>query len=223
MSEINVGQATGLGSSTGLGTSASTANLGKDDFLKLLSVQLQYQDPLKPMENTEFIAQMAQFSTLEGITNMNESLAGMSDQVLSMNNLSTTDLIGRNIKVYGDKVDLVAGESPQIDYVLYKAASKVEISILDASGTIVKTINTGSKEAGANTFVWDGTDSIGNPRAAGTYSVSINATTKEGTQVTARAITNNLVDGVTYENGVPYLMVQGSTVSLNDILEVWGK
>ncbi|MEE9543236.1 MAG: flagellar hook capping FlgD N-terminal domain-containing protein [Thermodesulfobacteriota bacterium] len=223
MSEVNANSAAAFSGSSGLGArSNSAANLGKDDFLKLLAVQLQYQDPLKPMENTEFIAQMAQFSTLEGITNMNVSLQDMSGQVLSMNNLSTTELIGRKVKVYGDNVTLINGQSAQVDYLLHHAAANVEISIVDSNGVEVRKIEAGGKEAGVNSFIWDGTDNLGKMSVPGEYHVSINATTEDDIRVIARPITTNLVEGVTYENGVPYLMIQGSMVSLSDILEVWG-
>lgn len=222
MNDINVDQASIFGSSTGSGVTNSTANLGKDDFLKLLAVQLQYQNPLEPMENTEFIAQMAQFSTLEGITNMSGSLDEMSNQVLSMNNLSTTDLIGRNVKVYGDNLTLTEGQSAQVNYLLHGAATNVEISIVGSNGVEVRSVEVGSKEAGANSFLWDGTDNLGKMSAPGEYHVSINAATKDGTQVTAKPISTNLVEGIVYENGLPYLMIQGAMVSLNDILEVWG-
>lgn len=222
MNDINVDQAAGLSSSPGSGTTNRSANLGKDDFLKLLSVQLQYQNPLEPMENTEFIAQMAQFSTLEGITNMNGSLQNMSEQFISMTNLSTADLIGRNVKVYGDNVELLADGRAEINYLLHSAASNVEISILNSSGVEVRSVQVGSKDAGANSFLWDGTDNLGKASPSGDYHVSINARAKDDTRVTARPISTNLVEGVTYENGIPYLMIKGSMVSLNDILEVWG-
>lgn len=222
MNHINVDQATGFANSGSSGVVNSKASLGKDDFLKLLSIQLQYQNPLDPMDNTQFIAQMAQFSSLEGITNMSVSLNNMSEQIISMNNLSTTDLIGRNVKVYGDEISLVAGENAKIDYLLHRAASDVEISILDSNGNTVRTVTVGSKEAGVNSFVWDGTDDFGNVSPPGSYSVSINAGTEDGARVTARPISTNLVEGVIYENGIPYLMINGSMVSLNDILEVWG-
>jgi flagellar basal-body rod modification protein FlgD len=222
MNDINVDQASIFGSSTSSGVTNSTANLGKDDFLKLLAVQLQYQNPLEPMENTEFIAQMAQFSTLEGITNMSGSLDEMSNQVLSMNNLSTTDLIGRNVKVYGDNLTLTEGQNAQVNYLLHGAATNVEISIVGSNGVEVRSVEVGSKEAGANSFLWDGTDNLGKMSAPGEYHVSINAATKDGTQVIAKPISTNLVEGIVYENGLPYLMIQGAMVSLNDILEVWG-
>ena len=119
-------------------TDATSANLGKEDFLHLLTVQLRYQDPLNPMENTDFIAQMAQFSSLEQLQNMNKSLEkGLgSDAQLqeALRNDLATSLVGRRVEIPTIEVEFAGQGLTEIPYRIDKGARTAEMQILDARG-----------------------------------------------------------------------------------------
>lgn len=221
MNDISVNQAAKFAGSTSQ-VPNNSALLGEADFLKLLAVQLQYQDPLDPMENTEFIAQMAQFSTLEGITSMSSSMKGMSEQIISMNNLYTTSLIGKSVKVYGDGFTLPKGETKELEYLLTGGVTSIKVSITDSSGTQIRVINAGSQQAGSNKILWDGLDETGVVALGGDYTFSVEAIGSDGSDVKAATLISNKVDGIVYENSIPYLMIDGAMVGIHEILEIWG-
>ena len=106
MEAVNGIGASGLGASL---TSATQSSLGKEDFLKLLVAQLAHQDPLSPMENQEFVAQLAQFSSLEQMTNVNSNLQLLQVAQASMTNSQIASLIGKNVEVRSDQVRLLGG------------------------------------------------------------------------------------------------------------------
>jgi flagellar basal-body rod modification protein FlgD len=198
-----------------------TKTLGKDDFLKLLAVQLEYQDPLNPMENTEFIAQMAQFSTLEGITNMQSSLTKMSDQILNMNNTNVTGLIGKEVKVFGDEVRFDGASQVELGFLLKNDAHNVNVTVTDSSGNVVRTLAAANSPAGANLVSWDGKDASGNPVAPGEYKFAVDATTIDGAKIESQTVMTDVVDGVVYEEGVPYLIIGDLMARMSDVLEVY--
>ncbi|MGI3130084.1 flagellar hook assembly protein FlgD [Halopseudomonas pachastrellae] len=150
---------------------ATGDELGKDQFLELLVAQMNNQDPLSPQENGEFIAQLAQFSTVEGIGNLNTSMESLLSGYQSSQALQASSMVGRTVIVPADQavVDTTAGLEGQL--ALQQSSTNVFVNIYDKAGSLVKTINMGSQEAGMLDFTWDGTDSSGNLAEPGIYTV----------------------------------------------------
>ena len=150
---------------------ATGDELGKDQFLELLVAQMNNQDPLSPQENGEFIAQLAQFSTVEGIGNLNTSMESLLSGYQSSQALQASSLVGRTVIVPADQavVDTEAGLEGQL--ALQKNSTNVFVNIYDDAGSLVKAINLGSQEAGMHDFTWDGTDASGNLAEPGIYTV----------------------------------------------------
>ena len=150
---------------------ATGDELGKDQFLELLVAQMNNQDPLSPQENGEFIAQLAQFSTVEGIGNLNTSMESLLSGYQSSQALQASSMVGRTVIVPADQavVDTTAGLEGQL--ALQQSSTNVFVNIYDKAVSLVKTINMGSQEAGMLDFTWDGTDSSGNLAEPGIYTV----------------------------------------------------
>lgn len=202
----------------GIQTVGNVPSLGKDVFLKLLVTQLQYQDPLKPLENKEFVAQLAQFSTLEGINNMSDELKKVTDSLLSLNNYSTTNLIGKEVKAEGNTISLKDGGA-WVGYRLEDDATDVVITIQDENGKVVRTLEEKNRKKGENFLTWDGRDEEGKVLPPGEYTFTISAKNGEDS-VEAHPVTKGRVDGVVFEGGMPYLMVGNFKVKISDIYEI---
>ncbi|RMG57726.1 MAG: flagellar hook assembly protein FlgD [Gammaproteobacteria bacterium] len=157
--------------------------LGQADFLKLMTTQLSNQDPFKPMESGDFLAQIAQFGTVNGITELQKSFQDFSSRIFSGQALQAASLIGREVLVPGDSMLHMAGNSEQIAVDLPNAATDVEVSVYTASGQLVDTLRLGPQEAGLLNIAWDGTDSQGNPVPTGEY--RFEATVRNGTSASA--------------------------------------
>jgi len=197
-------------------------NMGKDEFLKLLVAQLRYQDPLNPMENTEFIAQLATFSSLEQMTNLNDSFDVQTSMIQSLNNNMAASLVGREVVVSANSFDFDGAENIKCGYLLGGQAGEVAVDIVDASGTVVRSYTETNVGQGRHTITWDGLDDSGNEVSAGTYSIRVQATDAEGTEMPIYAALIGSVDKVVYENGAAYFSIHGTTVPLAALLEVVG-
>lgn len=193
--------------------------LGKEEFLKLLTMQLRYQNPLNPMDNAEFTSQLAQLSSLEALNNM---VKQMSDLLLFQNSIQNTltlNLIGKNVKFSGNQVNLK--DKGEISYKLSANASKVNISIYDSSGKLIKKIESGQQNAGDHNYIWDGKDSSGNKMPDGSYNFKIEAVDTGGKPVEATTVSKGQVTGITFENNVTYIVIDGKIkLKLNEILEI---
>lgn len=157
----------------GLATKSQQAQkktLGQEDFLKLMTTQLQYQDPFKPMENGEFLGQMAQFSTVSSIQDLQSSFAAMAGSMQSSQALQAGGLIGRSVLV-PSKSAYLGAEEALVGAIDVPSSGNVKVEISDASGQVVKRIDLGTQSAGQTTFAWDGTSDLGESMAAGTYSM----------------------------------------------------
>ena len=138
-------------------TTSTTEELGKDDFLLLLVTQLQNQDPLNPTDNTEFVSQLAQFSSLEGIKNMEETMGTVADGISDMQKWSLSDLIDNTVKFESSSFDF-SGEPVSIEYSLGSNAASATVSIYDASGNLIKSVDAVSLNSGTYELQWDRLD-----------------------------------------------------------------
>lgn len=144
--------------------------LGQEEFLKLMTTQLQNQDPTKPMDNAQFLGQMAQFSTVSGIQQMQESFNSLAASMQSAQTLQATSLVGHGVLVPSDRIVLpdtggTAGAAQ------LEAGGDLRVEVLDASGQVVRRLDLGTQPAGLAQFGWDGLDSSGQRLPAGNYSL----------------------------------------------------
>lgn len=158
--------------------SDTTANkeLGKNEFLNLLVAQLNNQNPLEPQGNGEFIAQLAQFSQVEGIEKLNTSMGSLLSGYQSSQALQASSLVGRKVIVPTDKAVVDTSESFKASLVLPTSSSNVYVNVYDNAGTVVSRVNMGEQAAGNVSFIWDGKDASGNLLPPGTYKFEAQAT-----------------------------------------------
>jgi len=209
---------TGLENVVGTGTSSTastTKNIGKDDFMKLLLAQLKNQDPLEPMESTEFASQLAQYSSLEQLTNLNTELSNQGINQMTLGYAQSVNLIGKEVLAQKGNSIQANGTTADVSYQLAGDASTVTISIFDANGKFVKAIEETGKSAGLNTATWDCSDV-----PAGTYSFQVSATNAAGKSVTVDPLVTGLVTAAHFKNNSISLTVNGQELALSDIVSV---
>ena len=197
------------------------STLGKDDFLQLLVTKLQNQDPLNPMQDEDFVAQLAQFSSLEQMTNIADGIAKSNQwdylQMQSINNVMAASLIGKNVEADFGGLYYDGKSSPEITFSLDKYADELTITIKDSSGNVVSTLTDKNLDPGKHTFEWDGRDLQSNMVDPGLYSVEISAVDGSGNSFTPSQKMTGIVEAVTYRDGSAYFMVNGMEIPFGDV------
>jgi len=207
------------GSTTSTTPASAQEALGKEDFLRLLVAQLSAQDPLNPMEATEFTAQLAQFSSLEQMTNINSTLEELVAAQQAMGNASLISLIGKQVDIPGNSFEHTQGTTTNLSYSLNSEAASTQIEIYNAAGSLVNTLN-GPGAEGSNLIAWNGRDSQGNALGAGLYTFKVRATDSNGATVSAQTFTTGLVTDVLFEDGVASAVVNGQKLPAEQITRV---
>ena len=146
--------------------------LGQAEFLALMTAQLQYQDPLKPMENGDFLGQMAQFGTVSGINDLNATFNNLSSSFQSNQALQASTLVGRRVLVPSQTGILNDGASLMGSVDLAQPASKLVITIKNSAGQLVNRQELGLQQAGLIDFEWNGLDADGNSLPGGEYQIA---------------------------------------------------
>jgi flagellar basal-body rod modification protein FlgD len=204
--------------------SASTAvpsqSLGKDDFLRLLTTQLQNQDPLSPMDNTAFVAQMAQFSSLEQLQNLNGSLEQLASQMAAAGPATAASLLGQVITANGTPLELQPGRATSLPYVLPQEATAVTLQIRDATGKSVRTLLLGPQAQGMQVVSFDGLDDRGQPLPSGPYTFSVQAVDATGRMIPGVYTAAGRVSGVSLENGQLVLQVGMQRIPLSAVVSI---
>ncbi|MDP6418800.1 MAG: flagellar hook capping FlgD N-terminal domain-containing protein [Candidatus Krumholzibacteria bacterium] len=198
------------------------SQLGKDDFLKLLVTQLQHQDPLSPMGNEDFLAQLAQFSSVEQLENINEGTQTGLLMQQSLGNALSTQLIGKEVLLDGSQIDLITGASPTLSFQT-NTSSRVTVRIVDGWGNTVRTLDPGdgeALEAGTHSLSWDGLDDEGQSLAEGSYQVVVEGLDASGNPVSIQARISGLVEAVRFANGSAFLLIDGQEHTLSEVIEV---
>jgi len=209
----------GIGATGSVAASSTepTDKLGKDVFLNLLITQLKNQDPLEPMEGTEFVTQLAQFSELDELRELTGGQEDMQHYMASLNNFAAVSLLGKDVEFAGDRVTHQEGNSTGIEFRLPTDATQATILLYDARGLLVKTLSKGSMEAGNQTAIWDGTDDSGQPLPAGTYRFEVLANDATGGNIPVTLIQRGSVKEVAFEEGVPMVRVDDRWISLSEV------
>jgi flagellar basal-body rod modification protein FlgD len=205
-------------------SSATNGVLGQDDFLKLLVSQLQNQDPMNPMDGTQFASQLAQFTSVEQLANINTSLQSSisANQLLnqSISNALSTTVIGKEVRASGSTFNYSGTGVEKTGYTLPSAAVSAQVKILDAKGNVVRTINGTGVSAGDVDVQWDGLTDTGTQAAAGAYTVQVTAADANGKAITATPYFYGTVTGVKFKSTGTAFVVDGEDVDLANILEV---
>lgn len=176
MNDLNIDVLRDLGLSTVADAQTKKkSDLGQEDFLKLMVTQLKNQDPLEPMENGDFLAQMAQFSTVSGIGDLQTSFSDFASSVANDQALQAANLVGRNVFVPLDEAVLAAGGTLQGEMELPASSSDVNVRIYDSNGQLIRTLPLGIQGAGPVPFVWDGMLNDGTYADPGVYRVEAQA------------------------------------------------
>lgn len=196
--------------------------LGRDAFLKLLVAQLKNQDPLKPQDNSAFVAELAQFSNLEQAMGVNDRLDAMMLQNQGMQNSNVVAMVGSIATVRGSMVTTDgSGLGVPVAFTLDRASDQTVVTITDQAGRVVRTLDLGGRAAGVNRIQWDGRSDDGIVQPKGTYSVNVRAMDEnDGTVVVSQETTGTL-KGVSFDKGYPVLhLSNGVSVPVSDLLRV---
>jgi flagellar basal-body rod modification protein FlgD len=177
-----------------------------EDFMTIFLAQLQYQDPLNPMEGTDMTAQLAQISTLEQQYSTNETLESISEQIGELGGNDLLGYLGKEVWLEGGVINIQDGNTPKGEYIIEDYAD-VEITIYDTDGNEIKQLSLGYLEAGEYDLEWDGTDSSGEQVEDGIYVYDVVATGQDGSSVSTWTSGTGIVTGITYQDEEPYLMI----------------
>jgi len=205
---------------TGGGAAVKNTEVSSDMFLNLLVTQLKNQDPLSPTDNTAFVAQLAQFSSLEGINKLNTNFTNVSDSMNVLNNYGASGLIGKNVTVKGSSFSLQGSPVP-LGYDLNNPADTVTLTVFNSEGKVVDSAKTSNVPAGTHEFIWDGLDSGGSPLPAGEYGFSVTAGDGSGNNLPLDTNISGTVQGVNFFGDTAKVVIGGAMFPAADIKEVF--
>ncbi|QQG35878.1 MAG: flagellar hook capping family protein [Micavibrio aeruginosavorus] len=200
-------------------TAQQSVKLAEDftQFLTLLTTQLQNQDPLNPMDSTEFTNQLVQFSQVEQAINTNQKL----DDLLSLQLASISSValgyVGLDVTYTSAEMNWDGTQPVDINYGLSEQASVAKVNVYNEDGTLVRSMDA-PKTVGAQKVVWDGKDNGGNLVEAGTYSVKVEAADKDSKPMTVTTAVSGNVRGIESQNGVIYLLVGERAIALSSVI-----
>lgn len=195
--------------------------LDKDAFLKLMLAQMKHQDPTKPMESHEMAAQLAQFTSLEQLNNINMTLEGMKNAQAPAAGYQALNFIGKRVAGDSSKIARSAGDSNhEVSFQLMSDAAKAKLTIKDADGKTIKVLEHANLKKGDNSVRWNGLSEDGVAARPGEYKVTVEAFGATGGKVYAKTEFDGKITGVNYTGQGPVLLVGARTIRLQDVKKI---
>lgn len=192
----------------------------QDDFLKLLITQLENQDPLQPMDNQEFAAQLATFNSLGQLIDINQKLGSLQNTYAAANQFSATSMIGKEVTTEANAVILPSDGTAKIGFQLGGNAAKAVVRIYNDAGVLLRQIDAGAQSAGEKSVVWDGKNDAGQKLSSGLYRFEVAAVDANGNKLAATGQLRGVVTGVKLTGTEPILEVGGIEVPLSSVAGV---
>jgi flagellar basal-body rod modification protein FlgD len=200
---------------------AAVGALGPDVFLRLLVTQLQSQDPTNPVQNEDFVAQLAQFTTLEQATNTNDLLEQLIGQETQRTQLDLVNLIGRTVVTEGDTVSLGKDDEATLAYALSETASRVKIEVLGPNQEIIRTLSSAAPEVpGAHQVLWDGLNESGDRVPEGVYQFRVIAEDAKQNILPTFTFARERVMNIVFGTESPVVVQSGKTLQTQDIISI---
>ena len=224
MNELNFDSAMAT-SSTALNSAAassSSAELNQSDFIELLVAQVKNQDPSKPMEPSQFMNQLAQFSTVNGVQELKTAFDSLATKLSSDQSLQAANLVGRNVLIPGNTTSLTIGGNVAGQIDLPARATEVTLKVVNARGEQVRNLPMGGYDAGAVQFQWDGFADDGSAAGPGTYHVSAEAMIAGNSQAVEIQIENR-IESITLNqdgSGLTLNLASGESVPLSQVQQI---
>lgn len=200
---------------------AAVSDLGSDVFLRLLVTQLQSQDPTNPVQNEDFVAQLAQFTSLEQATNTNELLEKLIGQDQQRSQFDLVNLLGHEVVTDGNTISLGTDDQPGLSYALGDSARKVKIEIVGPDQKVVRVIQVDSaQQTGGHEIVWDGLDADEKRLPAGVYSFRVTAEDSDRNIVPTLTFARERVTHIVPGTEKPVVVESGKTYTIEDVISI---
>jgi flagellar basal-body rod modification protein FlgD len=216
-------QIAAVGVTSGQATASQKGILGKDDFLKMLVTQLRHQDPMNPMDGTEFAAQLAQFSSLEQLSNINTNLEDSIgvNQILTqaISNTMGASLIGKDVRATASSFTYGGEGSVKLGYTLPQNAKSAVVKVFDQNNKLVQTIAGGTSK-GDQVVTWTSKDADRGTAVAGTYHFTVEAVDEKGGTLTTTQFVYGTVTSIRFKSSGAVFVIDGLEVPLASILEI---
>jgi flagellar basal-body rod modification protein FlgD len=196
--------------------------LGQEDFIKLMTTQMNHQDPMKPMEDGKFLSDMAQFSTVSGLSEIKTAFNSLANSLKSSQALQASSMVGRQVLVPGTNSTYSEGKDMRGAVDLDANVADLKVSIMDDKGALVKEINLGTKAAGVIHFTWDGKLADGKQAMSGNYQIRAEGLVDGKGQSQKTLITDN-VQSVSLGQGgqgVSLTLANAGSAGLADVKEI---
>lgn len=202
-------------------TTATTKKdqLGQDAFLKMFIAQMNNQDPLNPMDISQMSSQLAQYSSLEQLLNINGNLESIEGVQNSNNKYQTIDMIGKEVQADSSTLVLDNGKAAKGVFYLGEAADCM-VHIIDEKGDVVKDIELNGLKPGNNEFQWDGFDNKNNLYKSGEFSYEVTALNGNKNQVSVNKSIKGIVSGINLSDAEPVIYVNSTPISMSQIINI---
>ena len=201
-------------------TAKDKTALGKDDFMKLLLVELQHQDPTEPMDSEKILSQTSQLATLEASENTNKALSDLAASMGSSQQFSTISAIGKTADLGSNAITLDKGTTSTFEMYFPDDIKQGSVQILDVNGNTLKTLDVGTNPKGVYEFTWDGTTAGGGSAESGVYYATASYTNPDGAELKTR-LGAYPIESVKFDSGETYLKLGSNYVPLANIKEVY--
>lgn len=198
-------------------TADQSSGVSRDAFMKLLVTQLQNQDPLDPMDSRQMVSQLTELTSVEQLLTIDHRLQALEVATAGLANTEVASLVGKTVTADSSALRLEGDGQVTSVYSLAGAADEVTIEIKDAEGNVVRTLSPGAQQSGMNEVTWDGLMEDGTRAPAGRYRMEIKAKDVDDHEIVATTEITGRVDGITYENGYPELLIGRARVLLGDV------
>lgn len=211
---------TGANALGGNGVDNAETDLDRSAFMRLLVTQIRNQDPMDPMDTRDMMTQLTQLTSVEHLIGIEERIGTLQVASASIANAQVAGFVGKVVTADTSQLRLDDAGAAAGAYELDGHAAEVTVTIRDAEGRVVRTLELGDTYPGSRGYTWDGNDDAGQRLPPGRYRVEISAADEEGTPVPVHTRVRGTVTGVSYEDGYPELLVGEHRVLMGDVREV---